>query len=553
MKIKDLKVKNFTSLADINLTNLPDLVVFIGKNSSGKSNIINAISLLFLRLDDSLHYNLGDSQDFQHLLINHDTQGAQMPQIQATLTLSGQEWASLFALELSEGRALEYQELFIKKDIAEVDGTLVWRTQEIEVGESPLIEEGAFVSDSPGIVYLSIESGMDEIINVDNDHFTVTLPELMSSAFRVIHTTDNPRSWPDKFHERPTIIDTEVVDDLWQLSQSRGNQRKTWTRVASQYERVAPNQQRPAGVSSSIQLEEGMLSVPIGMTGEGSQALLRLIDQLERGPSIMAIEEPETHLHPALIKQVGKLLAESTSAGKQLFICTHSPFLVEQSTLDSFFVVKKDSNATYVSQMQGKHDLQNLLYSIGVRPSDILFSDAILLVEGLSDEIFFNAISNKVNASLAERHVKIVCANGKNRGKYKIEFWSEVGREAGLPLYLILDKNARKEADEAISKKLVGEERCLILPDGDLEDHYPWPALQESLLSCFGKSVEEPIPVGERVKVLGAQLRGQGGKNAWKPQLAEAVSQVLRRDDIETHLRELVSFLRNIHGALKHG
>ena len=46
MKVKHFRVQNFTSLIDIDLTNLPDLVVFIGKNSSGKSNLIDALALL---------------------------------------------------------------------------------------------------------------------------------------------------------------------------------------------------------------------------------------------------------------------------------------------------------------------------------------------------------------------------------------------------------------------------------------------------------------------------------------------------------------------------
>ena len=109
--------------------------------------------------------------------------------------------------------------------------------------------------------------------------------------------------------------------------------------MAHEFEQIAPNEQRPVGVASSIQMEEGTLTVPIGMTGEGSQATLRLIDQLHRGPPIMAIEEPETHLHPTLIKQVGQVLAAMAKEGRQLFVCTHSPFLVEQSSFDSFYVV----------------------------------------------------------------------------------------------------------------------------------------------------------------------------------------------------------------------
>ena len=87
--------------------------------------------------------------------------------------------------------------------------------------------------------------------------------------------------------------------------------------------------------------------------------------------------------------------------------------------------------------MDNVSELRGLLFDIGIRPSDILFSDAILLVEGLADDIFYNHLSNKVNAPLAERHVKTIQADGYPQGRRKIEFWAEVGRDANMPLYLI--------------------------------------------------------------------------------------------------------------------
>ena len=550
MRIKSLTIQGFLSLADVSLQDLPGLVVLVGKNSSGKSNIINALSLVFLESDNGLSHDLGSPEDYHHLFINHDTQSGPHPTIITSMLLTNQEWAELLGADSTIGRALEEQELFMVKQITVVNETLIWRTEEIEIGDSSVVSHGDFVSDSPGIIYRSSDHATEELIDVVPADFLKRLSELLSSSFQVIHTTDKPRSWPNPFLERPTIIDSEQVSGLWRRSQSRGNQRQLWTKVTKQYEQIAPNGQRPAGVASSIQMEEGTLSVPIGMTGEGSQALFRLIDQLDRGPSIMAIEEPETHLHPALIKQVGEVLNQTTNGGKQLFVCTHSPFLVEQSSLDNFFIVKRAANETQVARMNDNRDLRSLLFDIGVRPSDILFSDAILLVEGLADEVFFTSISTKVNAPLAERHVKVVRANGKNRGKYKIAFWAEVGRDAGLPLYLVLDGNAQTEADQAIASGLIPANHCLVLQNGDLEDYYPWSALEEALSRLFNKTVDEEIPAGGRVKGLRALLGSQWPRNSWKPQLAERVSQIMSREEAESHLTDVVGFLRNIHGQL---
>ena len=286
------------------------------------------------------------------------------------------------------------------------------------------------------------------------------------------------------------------------------------------------SEQRPVAAASSIYMEEGALSIPIGMTGEGSQALFRLIDNLERGPQILVIEEPETHLHPAFVKKAWKCLENAGQQGKQLFLSTHSPFLVDQSSLENIYVVRSGENGTVVTPMGNRKDLRDLLLDMGMRPSDILFHDAVLLVEGLSDEIFVNGLSNAIDRSLTHRHVKIVRSNGKSRGRYKIEFWAEVAFDASLPLYMLLDNDAAAEAEEAINKGLIDRDRCLILSQGDLEDHYPRELLQEALSSLYDKDVEEAITSGSRVRQLRTLLRGRRG-NIWKVELAEEMVRLI--------------------------
>ena len=198
--------------------------------------------------------------------------------------------------------------------------------------------------------------------------------------------------------------------------------------------------------------------------------------------------------------------------------------------------------------MRDISDLRSLLLDIGIRPSDVLFSDAILLVEGLSDETFFNHLSNKLGVSLAACHIKLIRAGGFPRGRRKIDFWAEVGRDAGLPLFLILDKSAREETERAIEKNSIPEGRCLILDKGNLEDCYPWPALERVLSESFEVEVEAPIPVGERVQTLRKHLRKGGrDKDWWKPSIAEEIVKLIGRKEIETDMEDIVGFLRKIY------
>ena len=309
------------------------------------------------------------------------------------------------------------------------------------------------------------------------------------------------------------------------------------------------------GVSNSIQLEEGPLTIPIGMAGEGTQAVLRLIDKLERSSAIVAVEEPETHLHPGLAKKVGRLLFESAAGGKQIFVTTHSPFLMDRTSLHNLFVVGKTEGKTRVSSVGSLDDVRNSQLELGLRPSDVLFSDAVLLVDGLSDEIFFNGLSEIIGAPFAEAYVKVIAAHGKSRGKYKIAFWSELVEEAAIPLYVILDADAQDEADSAISEEQVLADQCLLLKEGSLEDYYPPSVLSEILSSKTEEVSVDSIPVGDRVEWLANSLKQAGeSKNSWKPRLAKDVIAIMAREGEQeytgTSLDEITGFLRKIHRDL---
>ena len=549
MKLNTLNIENFMSLINVELKELPNLVVLIGKNSSGKSNLIDALALLFSQFRSRM---IGSLEDYQHLFPNHNAYVNPSPKIEASFTLSPDEWGGLLSISHNVARVFEPDRLHVVKRLTVVGDELHWNTETLRIGAVPLVESEEYQEVSFSVKPHEVQGGRAESIGVkvQASQFFPRLDKLLESSFGVIHATENTRSWEDRFTERPSIMDTQEVRRLWELSQSSGSLRQSWTKLTGQFTRIAPNQQRPAGVASSVQLEEGTLSVPIGMTGEGSQAILRLMSRLVNGPAMLAIEEPETHLHPGLVKQVGQLLTETAGAGKQLFVCTHSPFLLSPSSLENLFVVKNQGSATTVTQMKGKDAYRAALLDIGMRPSDILFCDAVLLAEGLSEEIFFNGLSNKIGVPLGSRHIKIVPANGMPRGQYKIEFWAEVGRDAGLPLYLILDKNARAEADVAISKGYIQGDRALILSQGDLEDSYPWAALQRALSIGFNKEVEEPIPIGERVKGLKKLLRPQWPGNQWKPKLAEEVVQTITSTEAESEMVAVVGFLRKIYSEV---
>ena len=51
MKIRKISIQRFKSLKKISMENIGDLIILIGANGSGKSNLLEALTLFFDELD----------------------------------------------------------------------------------------------------------------------------------------------------------------------------------------------------------------------------------------------------------------------------------------------------------------------------------------------------------------------------------------------------------------------------------------------------------------------------------------------------------------------
>lgn len=111
----------------------------------------------------------------------------------------------------------------------------------------------------------------------------------------------------------------------------------------------------------------------------GSQASARAREQM------LAVEEPEAHLHPDAIHQLRRVFQE-ISAHQQIVVTTHCPVLVNRLAVDSNIIVQS-SNARPATSVREIRDV------LGVRTSDNLASaDVVLIVEGESDRVALRAL-----------------------------------------------------------------------------------------------------------------------------------------------------------------
>lgn len=134
-------------------------------------------------------------------------------------------------------------------------------------------------------------------------------------------------------------------------------------------------------------------NVPFSMSGQGQQSAIKISLAMNRHAGrakFVMIEEPENHLaHTSLVTLLGKI--ESLAGEQQqLFISTHSSFVLNRLGLDSLLLMGRSSavklagleaeTVSYFQKLPGYDTLR------------IVLAKKIVLVEGPSDEIVFERI-----------------------------------------------------------------------------------------------------------------------------------------------------------------
>ena len=183
MRIERIEITNFASLAKVELTDLPNLVVFVGKNSSGKSNVIDALALLFTEFGNDLDRNLGNLDDLQHIFHGYVTDVIPNPTISVLVTMSAEEWAEVLSVDEPSVHDWSDTEILLEKSIVRTEGSVRWVTASVKLGNVDLVRNGGFEQD---VIHVRDGNNEEPPLLVPVDHFYEKLTKLMQSSFEVI-------------------------------------------------------------------------------------------------------------------------------------------------------------------------------------------------------------------------------------------------------------------------------------------------------------------------------------------------------------------------------
>jgi ABC-type lipoprotein export system ATPase subunit len=208
----------------------------------------------------------------------------------------------------------------------------------------------------------------------------------IASRFRILLENDNGTA-RDEFHADPQI--TSLTNILQELGY-------TWDLECT----------NPLTNQYDVRLTKQGSSFLVNAASSGEKELLTYlfaIYALNVRDALIVIDEPELHLHPRWQATLLSLFERlSIETNNQFLMATHSPVFVSPSSIPFVSRVYSSEQKSKIIRLESEN-LPNDKHLFSIVNSQnnerMFFSDKVVLVEGISDRLFFEAVFKKLGIS----------------------------------------------------------------------------------------------------------------------------------------------------------
>ncbi len=490
MKLQKLLIENFRGFRRLEL-DIGDTTVLIGENNAGKTAVLDALRLCLRDLGPRRRV-VFDPYDF-HLKDENSEPAAANP-IRIELTFSEEvpgAWDSqltgrlarlgILQVDPDDGRGKVILRVKCVFDPTTRDFEQDWKFLNVDGNELPNVPDAALGILQREVPYYYLSALRDAAKHFDAKG-QFWRPFLKDSQLTP---------------ERKSEIETKLreVNDLVVQSHSSFDQAK---QLLSRLQDVVP---MASGDVVSIEAVPGRLfdmlakaqinlgtstgaKLPVGRHGEGTQSLAVLMlfsAFLKAWPTfvpIVALEEPEAHLHPSAVRAVWKLVSD---IGGQKLISTHSGDLLSEVPVRSVRRLVREANdvAQYSLKAGTLTPDEERKFNFHIRHAraELLFARCWILVEGETEVTLLSELSRILSLDL--EHAGVRCVPFQHAG---LEVFLKVANDFGIRWCVVSDSDRQGASDQQkVQTHLKGANLM------DVLHRMPKPDIEQYLCSCgFG-------------------------------------------------------------------
>lgn len=493
MHIVSFSVSNYRSITKANKLPINDFTVLIGPNNEGKSNVLRAfvLSLEILRDFVNIKGRLGYRIKRPYRHINRDSKSYDWVR-DYPVTLQSKKGNSSFVLEFQ----FDEDEL---KEFRERIHTSLTENLPIQITIGPDSKPN-FKVKIRGLASKSLSKKAELIAQFIGEKLDFEyIPAVRTSESAIAIVEDMVARELMTIEDDPIYVAAlKEVEKVQKpvLDRLSGNIKDTLKVFLPNVKNVdvSISKERRYGLyrrACEISIDDGVMT-KLEYKGDGVQSLtaLSLMRQMsEKGAGgkqlILAVEEPESHLHPRAIHRLKTVLQEM-SKKHQVLISTHCPLFVERGNIEANIIVsgKKASPAKKISHIRE---------ILGVKQADNLSNaEIVLVVEGESDRIALAALlslNSDIKKVIDEATLVIESLVGSGNLCYKLtQLRSSI---CSYHCFLDNDEAGNSAIKKALDEGLLVEREYTLatrrgMAETELEDLYDLELYKELLNKEYG-------------------------------------------------------------------
>ena len=454
MKIKSFSVSNYRSITRAHKIEMHDLTILVGKNNEGKSNIIKALSVSIKILNSYAMFSKR----------HHITSSI----LSRYLDDYGYKWVRDFPVESQQKEKgkkstkfeleFELSEEERKKFNKEVGTRLTTSNFDVTIE----------IGDNDRAVIKVIKKGSSKIKDQSLKVCEFIAENLVFNYIPAVRT----ETQAVRLIEDAISSELRMVEDNEEYKKAIATisklQKEPLDRIASKVKKTLSDF-IPSIEDVKIEIEENVrryslrrdvgvfindgVMTNIEYKGDGIKSLATLAMLTDRynveQSSIIAIDEPEAHLHPGSIRQLNTVL-QGLVDNNQVIISTHNPLFINKSDISSNVIVSS-GKATPAKNIKEIRD------TLGVELSDNLIScNFIVFVEGLSDKKVIESLlccDTDIKRAIDNSLLSVESLRGVNNLSSKL--YDSHNTMFDYYVFLDGDNAGRSAYEEAESKNLI--------------------------------------------------------------------------------------------------